>query len=469
MPELPEVETIKNVLKPVFVNNTILKVDVINKNTIDGDPLAFARVLEGKIIKDITRVGKYLVFHLSDDIVFISHLRMEGKYFEYKEGEHNSAYVKVVFHLDNNKKVCYDDSRGFGKMKLSNESTFMKEKELAKLGKEPFYVDDVKPLMAKVKNSNIPIKTALLDQTLITGLGNIYVDETLYACKIHPHTPARLITKEEWDNIIKESSRILNNAIKSGGSTIKSYHPGKGIDGNFQSQLLVYGKKDTACPRCGKTFRFTKTNGRGTTYCPCCQQKLGKTITVGLTGKVSSGKSTVAALFKKNGADVISCDSIVADLYKQKEIASKIERLFNIKFKDEIVDKQTLLNYLLTHTREVVRLQRLIFPYVIKEVEAFLSSSKSKLKLVEAPLLFEANMESMFDVIIGVEISPKLQQERIIERNGEKGLLLLELNRSSKYEENKNKAEFLVSNNSTLGDLENEVLSLINKLKSRLG
>ena len=300
---------------------------------------------------------------------------MEGKYFEYNEDERNSPYVKVVFHLDNNKKVCYDDSRAFGKMKLSNEQNYLKEKELAKLGPEPFGVKDVTPMMEATKKSNTPIKTALLDQTLITGLGNIYVDETLFACHIHPHTPAKLITKKEWEAIIENSSRIMTKAIEAGGSTIKTYHPGKGVDGNFQNELSIYGKKDKKCPNCGSTLRFIKTNGRGTTFCPKCQHKLGSPIIVGITGKVSSGKSVISSIFKDNGYDVISCDNVVKTLYEKEEIARKIELLFKLKFPNKSVDKRILSNYLLTHMREKSRLERLIFPYVIKEVEAFIKSS----------------------------------------------------------------------------------------------
>ena len=94
---------------------------------------------------------------------------------------------------------------------------------------------------------SLPIKTALLTQTLITGLGNIYVDEVLFASKIHPLTPAKFITKNEWETIIKESKRILTEAIKAGGSTIKSYHPGKDISGEFQTKLLAYGRKGEKC------------------------------------------------------------------------------------------------------------------------------------------------------------------------------------------------------------------------------
>ena len=243
MPELPEVETVKNVLLPIVKGRKIIKIDVYRAKTIEGNVDEFVSLLTNQTFLDVSRVGKYLIFHLTNDLIIISHLRMEGKYYEFLESEDDSKYAKVIFHLDNNHKLCYDDSRAFGIMKLSKESEYKKEEMLAKLGPEPFYVDDVAPLLKKCRNSKKPIKTALLDQTLITGLGNIYVDETLYASKIHPLTPANKITRNEWEAIIKNSREILHMAIEMGGSTIKSYHPGKDIDGNFQTRIKIYGKE----------------------------------------------------------------------------------------------------------------------------------------------------------------------------------------------------------------------------------
>ena len=219
-------------------------------------------------VLDMSRIGKFLIFHLTNEKVLISHLRMEGKYIELLENEDNTKYARVVFHLDNEHKLCYDDSRSFGRMIMSNEKDYLNEKEIAKLGPEPFVVNDVKPLLEKAKRISLPIKSALLSQELITGLGNIYVDEVLFASKIHPLTPAKLITKNEWEKIITESKRILTEAIAAGGSTIKSYHPGKDINGEFQTRLLAYGRNGQKCVSCHAFMRFIKVNGRGTTFCP---------------------------------------------------------------------------------------------------------------------------------------------------------------------------------------------------------
>ena len=194
MPELPEVETVKRVLLPIVKGRTIKGVDILRKSIVNNLEEEFISFIKNETVLDMSRIGKFLIFHLTNEKVLISHLRMEGKYIELLENEDNTKYARVVFHLDNGHKLCYDDSRSFGRMIMSNEKDYLNEKEIAKLGPEPFIVDDVKPLLEKAKRISLPIKTALLSQELITGLGNIYVDEVLFASKIHPLTPAKLTT-----------------------------------------------------------------------------------------------------------------------------------------------------------------------------------------------------------------------------------------------------------------------------------
>ena len=467
MPELPEVETVKNLLTPIVKDRTITAIDIYRDRQVDGDVESFKRTLIGKTFLSISRVGKYLIFHLNDDIVMISHLRMEGKYFEYLESEPDSKYARVVFHFDNNHKLCYDDSRTFGVLKLSTEATYMNDPGLAKLGPEPWDAD-VETIFKRCKKNNKAIKTAILDQTLITGLGNIYVDETLYASNIHPHTPARLVTKEEWKKILDNASRILRRAIELGGSTIKSYHPGKDIDGNFQTEIKIYGNKDATCPICGKTFLFNKTNGRGTTYCPGCQHKLGSPLNIGLTGSIGSGKSTALKIFKSLGAEVISSDDIVLDLYKDSAVINKINKLFNLSFKDE-VDKKVLRDYLLTHMKDKKKLENLVHPLVKKEVIKRLEDSKKDIRIVEVPLLFKAHYEDIFDSIIIIEAPEDKTICRLQDRNGNIAPLLKEINKDNMIKENRNKAEFLVSNEGDLSILEDRISTIFNILKLRRG
>ena len=465
MPELPEVETIKNVLSKIVIGHKINRIDIYRKTTIEGDPEEFFKELTNETFLSMSRIGKYLIFHLSNEKVIVSHLRMEGKYYEFDESENDSKYAKVVFHFDNGKKLCYDDSRCFGILKLSSEKEYQNLEMISKLGPEPFVVKDVKPIMKQVSKVKKPIKTTLLDQTIITGLGNIYVDETLYASRIHPLTPACLISEKEWKEIIKNSIEILNIAIEMGGSTIKSYHPGKDIDGNFQTRIKIYGKEGETCPTCGHTFRFIKVGGRGTTFCPVCQRKKGAPHNIGLTGKISSGKSTVLQIYRNLGAAILSSDEIVKELYQKEEIATLIEKTLKMKFSTPTVNKDELRNHLLLNPKDKRKLEKIIHPLVEKEIVKFLNEEKNPIRVVEVPLLFESKMDHYFDSIVVVDIDEKIQLKRLNERNQKTAMYLKKINKTNKIDENKNKATYLIYNNGTLSELEKEIKKTLNEAK----
>ena len=468
MPELPEVETVKNVLLPIVKGRTIKKIDVLRKSIIHYDIDKFIAGLENETFLNVSRIGKFLIFHLTNDKVLISHLRMEGKYYEFLEEESDSKYARVVFHFDNGHKLCYDDSRTFGMMILSSENEYRNEKEIAKLGPEPFDITDVTGIMKKCKGKKMPIKSNLLDQSLMTGLGNIYVDEVLYASKIHPLTPSYLIKKDEWELIVKNAKEILTTAIELGGSTIKSYHPGKDIDGNFQTRIKIYGKSSEICPICGATYRFIKVGGRGTTFCPKCQLKRGAPLNVGITGKIASGKSSLLEAFKNAGYDVLSSDAVVAELYKSGDVANKIEQLLKIKFPGEGVDKDVLREHILLNPKDKKKLEKLVHSLVLKEIKNFLSNSRSPIRAVEVPLLFEAKMDSLFDTIIVTDIDEKKQLQLLTERDPKNATYLLEINKTNKIDENKNKASYLISNTGDKTEFIKNCNKVINKLKDRL-
>lgn len=467
MPELPEVETIKNVLLKIVVGQTIVKVDVLRDSTIVGDKKLFIDTLTNKTFLDVTRIGKFLIFHLSDEVVFISHLRMEGKYFEVSEEKRNTPFARVVFHLNNGHKLCYDDSRCFGMMKLSNEKGYLSLPDINKLGPEPFKVKDVDYLLDRCKKNTGPIKSTLLDQTLMTGLGNIYVDETLFASKIHPLTPTNLITRKQWEIILKNAQEILTSAIKEGGSTIKSYHPGKGIDGGFQTSLKAYGKADEPCPRCGKIMRFIKVGGRGTTFCPKCQIRKSSKLLVALYGKISSGKSTILNIFKNHGAHVISSDEIVHNLYNHEKVINEINKQFGFSF-IESIGREELRKHLLDNPKDITKLNNLIHPLVKEKIISFNKDYKKGILVVEVPLLYESKMNDMFDYIIAVDIDPKEQFKRLSQRNSITAKDLEIINSCHKFSQNKDKADTIIVNNGSLTELENQVVNIINILKDRL-
>lgn len=270
MPELPEVETIRRTLKPLILNKKIEAIEVFYDRIIDGDLQEFIQVCTGQTFKDIDRVGKYLIFKLDQD-AFISHLRMEGKYFVVKKEEPIRKHCHVIFHLDQGIDLRYEDTRKFGRMQLVSLDYYKQEKPLNKLGKEPFDIDP-KVLYQNLKKIRRPIKEVLLDQSLILGIGNIYANEICFKMKINPNAPANHLTLKRTKELVQVACEILNAAIEQGGTTIHTFSA-NGIDGLFQVRLNVHGKQGQPCPICKRPIEKIKIGGRGTYYCKHCQRK----------------------------------------------------------------------------------------------------------------------------------------------------------------------------------------------------
>lgn len=459
MPELPEVETIKNFLLPQIKNQTIDHVEVIKEKQIHSDVNEFISKLKDQTFLTMSRIGKYLFFHLTNDLVIISHLRMEGKYYYLNNNKENPKHTKVIFHLKNGDRLIYDDSRGFGMLKLSTLDKYKYEKEIIKLGKEPFDVKDVEEIINKI-NPNASIKATLLDQTVISGIGNIYADEILYKTKLHPNTKNKNISKAKWEQIIKEAIIILNESIKANGSTIKSYHPSEDKSGEFQNKLHVYGKKNERCPICNSVFKKIVVASRGTTYCPLCQ-KLNIRLNVALTGPSGVGKSTVLKYIKDKGYDVYSADEIVKNLYKNATFAKYLGEKLGISFKNE-VDKNVLKQYLSIDKNNKKKLNEAVHPCVKNEIEKVLKENE-KMIFIEVPLLYEAHLENLFDVVIA--ITSNKQDELLKNREGDNYSTIKKINADNKFNTYKHYVDFIINNNSSLEDLYSQIDKIINKLK----
>jgi formamidopyrimidine-DNA glycosylase len=196
---------------------------------------------------------------------------MEGKYFFLnKEDDYIKKHKIITFTLDDGL-LIYHDVRKFGKMKLVKKDSYMKDESVAKLGKEPFTISK-EELYNKIHRLNKKIKQSLLDQTVISGLGNIYVDEVLFDSNISPNRISKDITLKECEKIIESSIQILNKAIKLKGSTIATYHFNNNEAGGFQNEHKVYGKKGCNCVKCHSKIEKMVVAGRGTYYCRNCQK-----------------------------------------------------------------------------------------------------------------------------------------------------------------------------------------------------
>ncbi|MCM3741147.1 DNA-formamidopyrimidine glycosylase [Oceanobacillus luteolus] len=273
MPELPEVETIKRTLEQLVLNKTIEAVDVHWGKIIKApdDVERFKQLLIGQTFRRLGRKGKFLLFYL-DDYVLVSHLRMEGKYRVLPVLTEKDKHTHVIFTFTDGEALYYNDVRKFGTMHLYPIGEEMNRAPLKKLGPEPFdsaFTFDY--FKQKLNKTERLIKAVLLDQTIVTGLGNIYVDETLFKARVHPMRRANTLSDEEIKRIREAAIITLKEAVELGGTTIRSYVNSQGEMGMFQQELYVYGQQTKACKDCGEEIIKLKVAGRGTHICAACQ------------------------------------------------------------------------------------------------------------------------------------------------------------------------------------------------------
>ena len=451
MPELPEVETVVRILNGFVPNKTIKDIRIFHEKSVLTPASTFKTALIGETFLPCTRIGKFIIFHLSNDKVVISHLRMEGKYFEGKAGQKPEKHDTLIYDFTDGTALRFNDVRKFGIVELKSESDYKTTLPISKLGKEPWDLE-AKELKDHYKHISGPIKSALLDQTIILGLGNIYADEVLFASKINPKTPAKTLSIEECRRLIEESRRILSEAIEQGGSTIRSYHPKEGMSGNMQNELHAYGHEGMKCDRCGMIMRKITLGGRGTTYCPKCQPLKGRPFIVGVTGPIGSGKSSVSAYLKDKGYKVLSADDIVHSLYKEDEVKEHLIEEFGKKaVKDNEVDKKALLSIIEDKTKKK-ELEAYIHFLVYKNIYSVIDSGKYKKVVVDVPLLIGGPLEKDSDLIILITASKEVREQRLIKRNVDPKKYL-DLNDSFPLRKAKKAASITLDGSGSLKDL----------------
>ncbi len=271
MPELPEVETVRRTLVKLVEQKQIAEIQVFWPKIIANvSGSAFSQALKGEHFLKFERLGKYLIFKLTN-YQLIVHLRMEGKFYYYPQAVEKEKHSYAIFTFTDGSELHYHDVRKFGKMYLY--ASDVQPSVLDKLGYE-IWDERLTPeyLLRKFKNRTTALKTALLDQSIIAGIGNIYAAEICYLLKLHPATPVKTLNLTEVTNLIAITKKILDQAILAGGTTVHSFTSALGITGLFQQKLAVYGKEGTNCPICGTELQKIKLNQRGTVFCPHCQK-----------------------------------------------------------------------------------------------------------------------------------------------------------------------------------------------------
>ncbi len=275
MPELPEVEVIRRGLAPLIVGRRFLDVKVGEKRLRQqSSPGELRHWLRGRRLKNLRRRGKYLRFDLEGGVTLVIHLGMTGRLLAGPPPSPTLPHVHLVFKMEGGLDLIFQDTRRFGQVLVFPPG--VEPAPLAQVGAEPFS-RKVTPdwLLNQARGRSRPIKNFLLDARLLAGIGNIYACEILFAAGLHPATPAGRLTLKDWSRVLTETRRILRQSIKKGGTTVANYLNSRGESGLFQLELLVYGRADAPCRRCGAPILRLVQAGRSTFFCPVCQTYKG--------------------------------------------------------------------------------------------------------------------------------------------------------------------------------------------------
>ena len=451
MPELPEVETVVRTLRPILIGSTIESMTFRYAKMIHPIPAIFEKKLNGQSFTNIERIGKFIIFFFSNQSVVVSHLRMEGKFIELKNPlDPLTRFAHLVFHLNDGRRLVYDDMRKFGTFTLTSAKTYLDLPSLKNLGKEPLTPLDPLPILAKINASRRPIKSILLDQRILLGLGNIYADEVLYAAKIHPLKKGTQLTLEETKSMLFHSEKILKAAIASGGSRIRSYRSGSPIDGEFTLNIQAYGREGEPCHRCHHRLDKITVGGRGTHYCPRCQHHPDLPFVIGVTGTIATGKSTLVSVGASLGFHIIDADQIVHRVYQTKPAISFIKRLFPFVVIDQKIDRRQLLKAMIEQPKGYQKLIQWLFPLVKSIILHELLKTKSKAVMIEVPLLFQGNLDAYCDVIIGVDMDASKQKRRLQQRVGDLAEPLWILNERNHYHDFQSYLDVRLTNDGSL-------------------
>ena len=281
MPELPEVETIVNDLRPMLEGRRFTGVSIDCPEMVHlTSANELRRRLRGQVIKEIVRRGKYLVFRLDSGEALILHLRMTGSLLLKRKGEAlavPSPYIRAMFSLDNGTELLFTDRRKLGTISLVKDENEV----IGKLGPEPFDPSFTPEVMAKRLSSHkAPIKAVLCDQEVIAGIGNMYADEALFFAGIHPLRAANSLSTEEIKRLHKAIRDVLTKAIGNGGASISDYRRPGGEQGRQQYNFYAAHRGGQTCKVCTTPIERIAVRNRGTYFCPKCQSKAAESTQI---------------------------------------------------------------------------------------------------------------------------------------------------------------------------------------------
>ena len=265
MPELPEVQHVVDTLRPLLLGRTIVRIKHFRTDMLTTPGVSLKSKLARAKVREISRRAKRIVIGLSSGERFFIHLGMTGALTVTREKTRRLPHTHLVAELDNGAELRYVDPRRFGEFRWLGTGPIDEG-----VGPEPFAITGPE-LRERLNGTRRAVKTALLDQKLIAGIGNIYADEALFAAQIHPKVPGTRISADEAERLCAEIKRILLTAIAAGGSSVRDYVDAEGKRGAFQNAHQVYDKKGQPCVRCQTPIQKIVLGGRSTSFCPHCQ------------------------------------------------------------------------------------------------------------------------------------------------------------------------------------------------------
>jgi formamidopyrimidine-DNA glycosylase len=274
MPELPEVETIRRQLEPEVVGRRIRRLNVLDERwTRPRDPAGVERAVTGRRVEAVERRGKYLILRLEGDLALVMHLRMTGN-IVVDRSTATPPYLRARIELDDGSVVWFTDARRFGQgvvLEAGEIDAFFAER----LGIEPLSPDlTAEALCRLARGRRAPLKSFLLAQGGIAGIGNIYADEALHRAELHPLSPAGSLRPEDCERLREGIVEALEEGLRNGGASVDDYRDARGERGTMQEEFLVHTREGKPCPRCGEEIRRVVVAGRSTYFCPACQRRL---------------------------------------------------------------------------------------------------------------------------------------------------------------------------------------------------
>ena len=442
MPELPEVETIVTYCNVHLLGKRLVRfLDLVTEQSVDYDHLLFSQA---------KRTGKQFQIDF-DGITFYVHLKIQGSLLYCEPNDALPRFTRKQFLFDDGSSLCFIDPRKFIVVKT----------EIGEINEAPDALVVTAPYLKKAfKNKKIPVKAALMDQTIVQGIGNIYAQEAIFDAGISPFKRACDVTLNELEAILESNRKRMQLAIQEGQKMAKD----KSFllkDGWMDLHLSIYGKANQPCPRCGKPIIRYEIAGRGTYVCSNCQRDHHGPYVVGVTGPIHSGKSTVSKLLEASGYERLDADQIAHDYYDTEEGRKTLLKLFGDHvFNDDKVDFNVLRSAVKSSLKIKKSLQKAVFSYVKNYCKQVINDNPIDAKIVlDVPLLVPANMESLCNYTVLTVADPKLRKKRL-EDEGKDATTLMKINADYPLAETKKVADMIIHNDGTIDDLVNQLKAI---------